>query len=64
MKKIDNLVLKCTTMDTTRTKSRIVEEMTETLKDLKKAGAINEEQLANFVKLESLGVNAEKGDGN
>jgi hypothetical protein len=51
-------------MDTTRTKSRIIEEMTETLKGLKKAGAINEEQLANFVKLESLGVNTEKGDGN
>lgn len=64
MKKIDNLALKCTTMDTTRTKSRIIEEMTETLKDLKKAGVINDEQLDSFVKLESLGVNTEKGDWN
>ena len=64
MKKIDNLALKCTTMDTTTTKSRIIEEMTQTLEDLKKAGVINDEQLANFVKLESLGVNTEKGDGN
>jgi hypothetical protein len=51
-------------MDTTRTKSRIIEEMTETLKDLKKAGVINDEQLGNLVKLESLEVNAEKGNGN
>jgi hypothetical protein len=51
-------------MDTTRTKSRIIEEMTETLEDLKKAGVINDKQLANFVKLESLEVNAEKIDGN
>lgn len=51
-------------MDTTRTKSRIIEEMTQTLEDLKKAGVINDMQLANFVKLESLEVNAEKFDGN
>ena len=51
-------------MNTTRTKSRIIEEMTETLVDLKKAGVINDKQLANFVKLESLEVNTEKGDGN
>ena len=51
-------------MDTTRTKSRIIEEMTETLVDLKKAGVINDEQLGNLVKLESLEVNAEKGNGN
>lgn len=51
-------------MDTTRTKSRIIEEMTETLEDLKKAGVINDKQLANFVKLENLEVNAEKIDGN
>ncbi len=50
-------------MNTTRTKSRIIEEMTETLVDLKKAGVINDEQLANFVKLESLEVNTEKRDG-
>lgn len=51
-------------MDTTTTKSRIIEEMTQTLEDLKKAGVINDEQLANFVKLESLEVKPEKSDGN
>lgn len=51
-------------MDTTTTKSRIIEEMTQTLEDLKKAGVINDEQLANFVKLENLEVNTEKRDGN
>jgi hypothetical protein len=51
-------------METKKTKSRIIEEMTETLEDLKKAGVINDEQLANFVKLESLEVKTEKGDGN
>jgi hypothetical protein len=51
-------------METKKTKSRIIEEMTETLEDFKKVGVINDEQLASFVKLESLEVNAEKGDGN
>lgn len=51
-------------MVATKTKSRIIEEMTEILADLKKAGVINDEQLANFVKLENLEVNTEKGDGN
>lgn len=51
-------------METKKTKSRIIEEMTETLEDLKKAGVINDEQLASFVKLESLEVKTEKGDGN
>jgi hypothetical protein len=51
-------------MDMTTTKSRIIEEMTETLEDLKKAGLINDEQLASFVKLESFRANTEKGDGN
>lgn len=50
-------------MEKKKTKSRIIEEMTETLADLKKAGVINEEQLANFVKLENLEVNTEKSDG-
>lgn len=50
-------------MDTTTTKSRIIEEMTETLEDLKKAGVINDKQLANFVKFESLEINTDKGDG-
>ncbi len=51
-------------METKKTKSRIIEEMTQTLENLKKVGVINDEQLASFVKLESLEVNAEKGDGN
>jgi len=51
-------------METKKTKSRIIEEMTETLEDLKKVGVINDEQLASFVKLESLEVKTEKGDGN
>ncbi len=51
-------------METKKTKSRIIEEKTETLEDFKKVGVINEEQLANFVKLESLEVKAEKGYGN
>jgi phenylacetate-coenzyme A ligase PaaK-like adenylate-forming protein len=51
-------------METKKTKSRIIEEMTQTLEDLKKVGVIDDEQLASFVKLESLEVNAEKGDGN
>jgi len=51
-------------METKKTKSRIIEEMTQTLEDLKKVGVINDEKLASFVKLESLEVNAEKGDGN
>lgn len=50
-------------MDTTTTKSRIIKEMTETLADLKKAGVINDEQLASFLKLESLEANTEKSDG-
>ena len=48
----------------TKTKSRIIDEMTATLEDLKKAGVINDEQLASFVKLESLEVKTEKRDGN
>jgi hypothetical protein len=51
-------------MVATKTKSRIIEEMTETLEDLKKAGVINDKQLANFVKLESLEINTEKVDRN
>ena len=51
-------------METKKTKSRIIQEMTETLEDLKKVGVINDEQLASLVKLESLEVNAEKGNGN
>ncbi|MFZ4119721.1 MAG: hypothetical protein ACOYKP_08615 [Polynucleobacter sp.] len=51
-------------METKKTKSRIIQEMTETLEGLKKAGVINEEQLANFVKLESLEVKTEKSGGN
>lgn len=51
-------------METKKTKSRIIQEMTETLEDLKKVGVINYEQLASFVKLESLEVKTEKGDGN
>ena len=51
-------------METKKTKSRIIEEMTQTLEDLKKAGVINDEQLASFVKLESLEFKTEKGDGN
>jgi phenylacetate-coenzyme A ligase PaaK-like adenylate-forming protein len=51
-------------MDTTRTKSRIIQEMTQTLEDLKKVGVINDEQLVSFVKLESLEVKTEKEEGN
>jgi hypothetical protein len=51
-------------METKKTKSRIIEEMRETLEDFKKAGVINDEQLANFVKFESLEDKTEKGYGN
>ncbi len=54
MKKIDNLALKCTTMDTTRTKSRIIDQMTETFAELKKAGVVSKKQIAEFEALKSL----------
>jgi putative transcriptional regulator len=43
-------------MAATKTKSRIIDEMTETFADLKKAGAVSKKQIAEFEALKSLEV--------
>ena len=43
-------------MVATKTKSRIIDEMTETFAELKKAGVVNKKQIAEFEALKSLEV--------
>ena len=38
----------------TKTKSRIIDEMSKTLADLKKAGVVSKKQIAEFEALKSL----------
>lgn len=38
----------------TKTKSRIIDEMTETFADLKKAGVVSKKQITEFEALKSL----------